>query len=103
MNFKDSNKLKMMKYLLILFVSSLLQFSCGQAGNKKPIADTNKFENTTLTVEISKKHCLAILLAKDGTINRKGSGIVDTTDKAFFMGITRDGVFDSLMGTVSDD
>ena len=102
MNLKNNYQLRVVKIVSILFLL-ILQLSCGQAAKKKATADTSKFENTTLTIEISKEHCLAILLAKDGTINRKGSGIVDTADKAFFMGITRDGVFDSLMGTVSDD
>lgn len=100
---KNNYQLITEKLLFIIMLPIFLQFSCGQASNKKPSADTAKFETATLTVEIAKKHCLAILLAKDGTINRKGSGVVDTADKAFFMGITRDGVFDSLMGTVSDD
>jgi hypothetical protein len=99
MTLKNNYHWGTIKILLVLF----LQFSCGQAVKKKPTTDTPKFETTTLTVEISKKNCLAILLAKDGTINRRGTGIIDTADKAFFMGINRDDVFGSLMATISDD
>ncbi|HLK30747.1 MAG TPA: hypothetical protein VKT28_19375 [Puia sp.] len=81
----------------------LLLFSCGQAINKKTVADKSKFQTTTIEVNISNNPCLAILLAKDGTINRNGSGVIDSVDKDLFMGITEEKVFDSLMQTVSDD
>lgn len=103
MKLKNNHQLKIIKTLFILFLPILLQFSCGQTGNKKTIADKNQFTTATLEVDISNKNCLAILLAIDGTVNRKGSGIVDPTDKDFFMGITKEKIFDSLIETVSND
>lgn len=89
--------------LLVISILILSQLSCGQASNKKAKSSAGQFAAMTLEVEISNKNCLAILLANDGTINRSGSGIVDTTDKNFFMGRTEDKPFDKLMATVSDD
>lgn len=103
MKHQNDHQLKIIKTLFILSVPIVLQFSCGQTNNKKTFADKNQFETTAITVAISNKNCLAILLAKDGTINRKGTGIADSTDKDFFMGISKEKVFDSLMKTVSDD
>jgi hypothetical protein len=83
--------------------SFVLLLSCAQANNKRTYLPKNNFETTTIEVSVSNGDGLAILLAKDGTINRIGSGISDTTDKSFFMGISKETVFDSLMETVSDD
>ena len=89
--------------LIIISILVLFLISCGGSGSKKTNADTSQFMAMTLDVEISGKNCLAILLANDGTINRKGSAIVDTTDKSFFMGTSPEKQFDKLMATVSDD
>ncbi len=43
------------------------------------------------------------MLAKDGTINRARSGVADSTNKDFFMGVTTDKLFEDLMKTVSSD
>ena len=77
--------------------------SCGQISNKRVIIDKTQFMATTIEVDISKKNSLAILLAKDGTINRNGSALADSTDNDLFMGVTNEKIFDSLMETVSDD
>lgn len=103
MKHQNNHQLKIIKTLFILSVPILLQPSCGQTNNKKTFADKNQFQTATIEVDISNKNCLAILLAKDGTINRKGTGIPDSTDKDFFMGISKEKIFDSLMKIVSAD
>jgi hypothetical protein len=91
------------KNLIVITIPILFLFSCEGTGNKKTNTDTNQFMAMTLDVEISNTNCLAILLAKDGTINRKGNGIADSAEKDFFMGITEEKPFDKLMATVSND
>jgi hypothetical protein len=89
--------------LLILLQLMILLSACGESNIQKTNVDKNQFTALTLEVDISNKNCLAILLARDGTINRVGSGIVDSTDKDFFMGMTTEKLFDNLMETVSGD
>jgi hypothetical protein len=96
-------QLQRSKKALIFFLPILLFFSCGQTSSKKSVENKSQFQAVILEVEISNKNSLAILLAKDGTINRKGSGIADSTDKDFYMGVTQDKIFDTLMETVSSD
>jgi len=83
--------------LILAFVS------CSGGNEKKGSEAVQQYDGVTLNVDISGVDCLAILLASDGTINRKGSGNVDTLDKNFFMGLTTKGAFDSLMGSISND
>jgi hypothetical protein len=56
-----------------------------------------KYEGVTIELDISNKNCLSILLAHDGTINRKGSSTFDPKEKNFFIGLGDSKVFDSLM------
>jgi hypothetical protein len=100
---KINSALKRIKKLLFLFLQVGFLFSCGQTSNEKASVNKDQFVATTLEVDISNKNCLDILLAKDGTINRKGSDIVDSTDKNFFMGISDEKLFDNLIETVPDD
>jgi hypothetical protein len=103
MNIRNNRHLKTLKRLFIFSISFLLLSACGQPGSKNAGVNKNLFTTTTIEVDISNKNCLAILLAKDGTINRSGSGTVDSTDKDFFMGIIKEKIFDSLLETVSND
>lgn len=82
--------------LLVLVSPMFLYQSCGNKENDA----VKKFQATGIEVEISNKNSLVILLSKDGTINRKGSGVYDSTDKDFFMGVTKEKLFDSLMQKV---
>jgi len=86
-----------------LLASVLLFCTCKGPVKQKPSVDKSQFLALTIDVEVSNKNSLLILLAKDGTINRARSGIVDTTDKNFFMGVTTEKLFDSVMATVPDD
>ena len=87
-----------------LLPAALLLVACGQPAAPETQNETvPQFSNTTIEVELSNKNCLAILLAGDGTINRKGSSALDTADHNFFMGITREPLFDSLMKSVTPE
>ena len=95
--------IKKSKRFFVIAIPLLLLLSCGQMDNKQTTIDKKEIQGTTIEVDISNKNTLAILLAKDGTINRKGSALADSTDNDLFMGVTNEKVFDSLMETVSDD
>jgi len=95
--------MKKFKTFLVIAIPVLCLFSCGQISNKQTTIDKKQFQATTIEVDISNKNSLAILLVKDGTINRKGSALADSTDNDLFMGITNEKIFDSLMKTVSDE
>ena len=56
-----------------------------------------------ITLEIEEKTSVFILLAKDGTISRKGDGSNSGTSLSLAQGISHDGHFDALMMTVNED
>src|SRR5258705_2546150 len=68
----------------------------GSSSNKGIKQTTQKYDGVTIEVDISNKNWLSILLANDGTINRKGNSRFDPKDKNFFMGLTNSKAFDSL-------
>jgi len=86
--------------LLILILSIV---SCSNNKTKEATKPASKYDGVTIDVYISNTNCLAILLDQDGTINRKGTGTLDSLDKDFFMGVTKDKPFDSLMSGISQD
>lgn len=83
-----------MKYLSIL-AAIILFCSCGQTSQSLSTIDKNKIQATMIEVELKDSGSLFILLAKDGTINRKGD--LKTPNKNFFMGITKENLFDKLI------
>ena len=89
-----------MKYLSVLTLILLLS-SCGQSSNNKPTIDIDKVQATMIDIELKDSSSLFILLAKDGTINRKGD--LKTPDKNFFIGISKENLFDKLMKTMTND
>jgi hypothetical protein len=96
--------------LWMVIVSTVLYQSCGANENKTAAAQSEKiseaaeiFLGTTIDVDISNQNCLAIVLAKDGAISRKGTTALDSADKDFFAGITKDPVFDSLINKLSNE
>jgi len=103
MTLKKANHIIVIRFLFILFIQAMVFVSCVERNAKKENEAAQKYDGVTINVDISNKNSLAILLAKDGTINRKGSGVVDTLDKNFFMGVTTDKLFDSLMNGISND
>lgn len=56
----------------------------------------------TISLEIEEEASLNILLASDGTINRKGDGTYKI-DRNFFMGITDTSLFQRLKKYITDD
>ncbi len=89
-----------MKYLLLLtLISSTL--SCNQKPGNTLIDKIDQIEATYIEVELEGKNTLFILLAKDGTINRKGD--LKTQGNNFFMGISKEKLFDKVMQAVTSD
>lgn len=58
------------------------------------------YKATTITLTIEEEQSLAILLHKDGTINRKGNGTY-TIDNNFYMGIQQENLLEELLTTVT--
>ena len=78
-------------------------FSCGenksQKTNKNRIAN---YEATTIQLDIDEESSLMILLHKDGTINRKGSG-TEEIDHDFYMGMQEDSLLTELAKLVTPE
>lgn len=49
-----------------------------------------------VTLQIEETQKLFVLLGKDGTINRMGTGAVDCTEKTLYMGMTEASAFESV-------
>lgn len=103
---------KLIPRLIVIFTFVLtinLLISCsenkskGSSSHSEVKQPTQKYDGVTIEVDISNKNCLSILLAHDGTINRKGTRAFDPKDKNFFMGLTDSKAFDSLMKGMPDD
>ena len=60
------------------------------------------FSSVTITLKISDDISLAVLLHRDGTINRKGNG-TEKIDNNFFIGLTKEPIFDNLIKSMSPD
>jgi len=103
MTIKKINSILFSGLLVGLFSQFFIFTSCTGGNTQKEQARAQTYDGVSIEVNISKINTLDILLAKDGTINRKGSGVVDTLDKDFFMGMTNEKLFDSLMTGISND
>jgi hypothetical protein len=55
-----------------------------------------------VTLNISDKPSLFVLLAADGSINRLGTGAVKNRDNELFIGVTKEPLFDRLMTNLQD-
>jgi hypothetical protein len=88
MTVKKVNYIIAISTLVGLFVQATVFVSCAERSPGKKNEVVQKYDGVMISMDVSKVNSLAILLAKDGTINRKGSGVVDSLDKNFFMGIT---------------
>ncbi|MFL5740465.1 MAG: hypothetical protein ACJ75B_09640 [Flavisolibacter sp.] len=87
--------------LTIYLLSSCSENKSKESSSSKNIKQTTqKYDGVTIEVDISNKNWLSILLANDGTINRKGSSSFDPKDKNFFIGLTNSKAFDSLMNEI---
>jgi len=56
----------------------------------------------TVTLKIEDQTSLAILMHKDGTINRKGDGSINI-DRNMFMGVAKEPLFDRFIATLHPD
>lgn len=100
------------RLLKTLVLGFTLSFFISCSGNKQKETVNNnstlksgnqKYDGVTISLDISNKNWISILLAADGTINRKGDKIFDPADKNFFMGITDSKAFDSLMNDMPEE
>jgi hypothetical protein len=64
----------------------------------KPLID-----KVLITLEVEDKTSVLILLAKDGTITRKGDGSTGSDALPLTQGVSPDGHFEALMMTVNED
>jgi hypothetical protein len=64
----------------------------------KPLID-----KVLITLEVEDKTSVLVLLAKDGTISRKGDGSLNHGSLPLCQGISNDGHFEALMTTVNED
>lgn len=55
-----------------------------------------------VTLEKGGKQALFILLAADGSINRRGTGSVNNTDNDLFIGVTQEPLFKQLLTHLDD-
>ncbi len=58
---------------------------------------------TLITLEVGENQVLFILLAEDGSINRKGDGTTNCVDNDFFIGITNDKLFEQLKPYITEE
>jgi hypothetical protein len=89
-----------MKLLSILSVI-LLFCRCEQPPISNNAIDVDKFQAALIEVALKDSSTLFILLAKDGTVNRQGD--LKTKKKNFFMGVSKEKLFDSLIKTIDTD
>ena len=78
MTVKKVNYIIVISSLVALFIQTLVFVSCAERNARKENEVVQKYDGVTIDIDISDKNSLAILLAKDGTINRKGSGVIDS-------------------------
>ena len=70
-----------------------------QSSPKTKMTDKPKIENIDaifVSLEIEGKNSLFVLLAKDGSINRLGTGTEDNTENDMFIGVTSSEAFEKL-------
>ncbi len=60
-------------------------------------------DKVLITLEVGDRTALLILVAKDGSVHRKGNGNPDKTDLALAQGISHDGHFEALMMTIDEN
>lgn len=90
--------------LTIYLLTSCSENKSKESSSSKDIKLTiPKYDGVTIEVDISNKNWLSILLANDGTINRKGSSRFDPKDKNFFMCLTNSKDFDNLMNEMPNE
>ena len=59
-------------------------------------------DKVLITLEVGDRTALLILLAKDGSVHRKGNGNPERTDLSLVQAISHDGHFEALMMTINE-
>src|SRR5215469_9328665 len=73
--------------------------AANQAANLKAIADVS---GILVFLDIDDKRSLFVLVGEDGSINRMGSGTLDTTEQGLFIGKTDPGVFAAVRSHLTE-
>jgi hypothetical protein len=63
----------------------------------------NNISQTLITLEVGKTQVSLILLSEDGSINRKGDGKPNCNDNNFFIGKTKDKIFEQLKPLINEE
>ena len=58
---------------------------------------------TLITLQVGDNQVLFIMLAEDGSINRKGDGSPDCKDNNLFIGVTKEKLFEQLKPLITDE
>ncbi len=58
---------------------------------------------TLITLKVDQKEVLFLMLAQDGSINRKGDGTPDCNDNDLYIGNNNEGLFDQLKSFLTED
>lgn len=61
------------------------------------------FEAVSVTLEIDGVRALFVLLARDGAINRLGTGAVDNSERDLFIGQSQEGLFERYLARVPEE
>lgn len=59
-------------------------------------------DKVLITLEVGDRTALLVLVAKDGSVHRKGNGNPENTDLVLAQGISHDGHFEALMMTIDE-
>ena len=60
-------------------------------------------DKVLITLEVGERTALLILVARDGSVHRKGNGNPDNTNLKLAQGISHDGHFEALMMTIDEN
>ena len=61
------------------------------------------FDAVAIALEADGQLVLFILLVEDGTVNRMGTGAIDSKERETYVGVSEDGLFEKFMDTVPDE
>ena len=62
-----------------------------------------EFDAVVISLEVDTQPCLFLLLCKDGTVNRLGTGTLDNSEKALFVGESLAPFFKQFMARVNNE
>ena len=70
---------------------------------KANVPDANNIDAIWITLQVTDKPVLFVMLAAEGSINRLGTGAEDNSENDLFIGITPPDLFASLVNRVNAD